>query len=497
MSQPVFDCEELCCFIHYLRSKMVVSVIVALMLVSCTCGENPAIQVVLTDKGLQYGKHVGAGWIQEKLELVTLPDISGKVRIGILGSIGYTLTGVRITKCDFPEPSVEFNQGPTGFKTSTSGLSIAVTGGWRTHYKAIHDGGTFNMALFNVDVTSVVELGKDPDGHISVNSVSCNAQIGNLDIEFSGGASWIFQPFVDYFKGHIRGEIEYNICPTVEKYIVNAEQSLQAMNVSFEVNEDLTFDIPLTGLPVIEESSLNLGFKGEFYSIKTHQEPPFEAQPFVMPVQSGYMLSAGLSEFTVNSASYGYYSAGLLQAIINDSMIPPSSPVHLNTSSMGPFIPQLPKMFPGLLMTLQVYATEVPQVSFHSGAVKMGSMAAVKAFAIQPNSTQTPLFKLLVDSEFSSKVWIAEGKLKGSMTMDNFTLSLDSTEVGTFNTDALASMAKMGVKMALSKVNKQLTEGITLPRLKHAQLVNPVLTLEEGFIAICSDAELLEDIDFN
>ncbi|XP_053172858.1 lipopolysaccharide-binding protein isoform X2 [Scomber japonicus] len=475
---------------------MVVSVILALMLVSCTCGENPAIQVVLTEKGLQYGKHVGAGWIQEKLEVVTLPDISGKVYIGI-GSVSYTLTGVRITKCDFPEPSVEFTESPAGFKTSTSGLSIAVTGGWRTRYGAIHDGGTFDMALFNVDVTSVVELGKDPDGHMSVTSVSCDAHIGGLDINFYGGASWIFEPFVEHFKGRIRAEIEDKICPTVEEYIVNTEQSLQAMNVSFDVNEDLTLDIPLTGLPVIENSSLNLGFKGEFYSIKTHQEPPFEAQPFVMPVKSGYMLSAGLSEFTVNSAFYGYYSAGLLQAIINDSMIPSTSPVHLNTSLMGPFIPQLPKMFPGLLMTLQVYATDVPQVSFHSGAVKMGSMAAVKAFAIQPNSTQTPLFKLLVDSEFSSKVWIAEERLRGSMTMENFTLSLDSTEVGTFNTDALASVAKMGVQLTLSKVNKQLTEGIMLPRLKHAQLVNPVLTLEEGFIAICSDAELLEDIDFN
>lgn len=67
-----------------------------------------------------------------------------------------------------------------------------------------------------------------------------------------------------------------------------------------------------------------IDLKGEFYSNKTHQEPPFVAQPFVVPEKPGYMLSAGLSEFTMNSASYGYYSAGLLQAIINDSMV--SSP---------------------------------------------------------------------------------------------------------------------------------------------------------------------------
>lgn len=51
-----------------------------------------------------------------------------------------------------------------------------------------HDGGSFDMALFNVDVTSAVELGKDADGHMSVTSVSCDAHIGNVDINFYGGA---------------------------------------------------------------------------------------------------------------------------------------------------------------------------------------------------------------------------------------------------------------------------------------------------------------------
>lgn len=136
-----------------------------------------------------------------------------------------------------------------------------------------------------------------------------------------------------------------------------------------------------------------LCLKGEFYSTKMHTEPPFEPQPFMVPEPTGYMLSLGFSEFTLNSASFGYYSAGLLQLIVNDSMvrapekkpespgqlfkittrtfrrfgfaigsgidsflpqtclwlrdvvlspqIPSLSPVRLNTSSMGSFIPQV------------------------------------------------------------------------------------------------------------------------------------------------------------
>lgn len=64
------------------------------------------------------------------------------------------------------------------------------------------------------------------------------------------------------------------------------------------------------------------------------------------------------------------------------------------------FILQLPKMFPGLLMNLQIYARELPMFSFHPGVVKLGFQGAAKAFAIQPNGTQTPLFKLNVVSTF-------------------------------------------------------------------------------------------------
>lgn len=60
--------------------------------------------------------------------------------------------------------------------------------------------------------------------------------------------------------------------------------------------------------------------KGEFYSVRPRIDPPFEAQPFTVEKQPGYMLSVGLSEFTLNSASFALHSAGLLQTIITDSM---------------------------------------------------------------------------------------------------------------------------------------------------------------------------------
>lgn len=44
------------------------------------------------------------------------------------------------------------------------------------------------MAVFSISLTSVVQLGKDSDGRLSVSSLSCDTQVGDVDIQFRGGA---------------------------------------------------------------------------------------------------------------------------------------------------------------------------------------------------------------------------------------------------------------------------------------------------------------------
>ena len=92
-------------------------------------------------------------------------------------------------------------------------------------------------------------------------------------------------------------------------------------------------------------------------------------------------------------------------------MIPGTSPVRLNTASFGMFVPQLPRMFPDMLMELHVDAREVPMFRFTSGSVGLDVSAAVKAFAVCPNETLIPLFKLSVDADFSLRVFFSQARI--------------------------------------------------------------------------------------
>lgn len=96
-------------------------VLAVILLVPSASGENPAVQVTLSGKALQYGKatarlliqvlaqalgmtrdhdrcalpsgaYVGAQWITDKLKGVSLPDISGDMFI-LFDTLYYTLTG--------------------------------------------------------------------------------------------------------------------------------------------------------------------------------------------------------------------------------------------------------------------------------------------------------------------------------------------------------------------------------------------------------------------
>ncbi|XP_077577641.1 bactericidal permeability-increasing protein [Stigmatopora nigra] len=466
-------------------------VILVLPLIYCSCGQNPAMQVVLNDKGLQYGRHVVAGWIQDKLEHGTLPDISGKINLGFLFNIQYTISGVTVRKCDFPEPSVEFYQATSGLKMSIIGLNVALAGDWKANCRFIHENGSFDMALFGVDLISTVKLGMDTDGHMSLTSVNCIAQTGDVDLRFHGETSWFQRLLEGRIKDHLTKQLPTTICSAVEEVIASLENHLKDMNVNFPLNEDVTLDLPLIDQPVVHMKNLHLGLKGEIHSNTCPRDPPFVAQAFSVLQRPGYMLSVGLSDFTLNSASFSYYSSNLLQVFINDSMIPPSFPVRLNTSSMGPFIPQLPKMFPDLLMLLHIHATDIPMFSFRSGAVVLSAKGAVEAFAIQ-GTALTPLFKVCVNSNFKGKARVDVGRLKGSVTMHNFSMNLGESEIGPFKTDALENMAVMLMQIAiLPQLNEKLAVGFALPRTAHAQLVNSLLTVEEGFVAFSSDAQLV------
>ncbi|XP_062387380.1 bactericidal permeability-increasing protein [Sardina pilchardus] len=448
----------------------------------------PGVKTVVSSKGLDYVTNLVTDWVQKKILSADLPVISGSVDIGI-GSVGYALYDMRVVKVDMPQPSVNFVE-KTGVRVELSGLSIAVEGRWRTSYGIIKDGGSFDLALFDVSTSSLLQLESDYQARLAVECLSCDAQIGNVDINFHGGASFIIDVFVKFFPGRIKSLVEDHICPIVQDQVKNLEGILAAIKVDYPVYPNLIFSVPLTNSPVVQSSGMELDSKGVFYSATHPKEPPFPSEDFQLPSEAGYMISMGISQYSLNTYAYACLTDGLFQINITDKMIPPSVHFRLNTSSFGVFIPQLPKMFPNMLMVLQVFADEAPAVSLHMDSFSLLLTATVKAYAIDNTTAYRPLFRLKLTTEFSGKLNIGNNTLMGNMQFQNLTLSLVTSQIGTFQTKTLEGTASFLVKSYLPKLNAMLQKGFPLPVAKGVTLAGPVLQVQQGFLAVYSNVQI-------
>ncbi|KAG7259583.1 hypothetical protein CRUP_003964 [Coryphaenoides rupestris] len=159
----------------------------AQLLATRTHGENPAIKVIFTDKGLQYANEMGAMWLRDNIGSVSIPDVSGKVSLTILGDVDYSLISMSVTQFDFPEPTVDFYEDFSGFNVDISGVHVVVSGLWYTSYGLISDDGYFEAEVMDVEVEFVLSVGMDASGHPLLYCSGCWAAVGSASIQFHGG----------------------------------------------------------------------------------------------------------------------------------------------------------------------------------------------------------------------------------------------------------------------------------------------------------------------
>ncbi|KAG7332265.1 hypothetical protein KOW79_004099 [Hemibagrus wyckioides] len=435
-------------------------------------------------KGLQKVSHWVTDWLQGDLSTITLPEIKGSISI-FVGSIHYSLHDMTIVRCDLPEPSVSFSEG-TGLSFQLQGLSLAITGQWNTYFGIIHDGGWFDMALFTINLNTLLEF-ENTEEHLSITTAMCNADVGGVQINFHGGASFLFRSFVKKFSGYIKTMIQQRICPQFQKGIENIDKYLAANDV-IKFDSYVYLNLSLTDSPVVFDNGFELNVKGEFYSIKSPSEPPFSPHNFKLPWEANYMLSVGVSEFCINSAAYAYLKSGVLSINITDGMIPKASPIHLNTSQFGSLVPQLPKKYPDMEMEVVLYATDTPLISFNQTVINVELSAAAKFSAIKSPTHLIPLFTLDMHYSFSAKVYTDGQLLKGVLEMKNLTVQLGSTEIEKFDTAPFENLMKTVMNsFVLPKINAQLKEGLPLPSVKGFSLNKSVMTIENGFLFLAAD----------
>ncbi|XP_034023385.1 bactericidal permeability-increasing protein-like isoform X2 [Thalassophryne amazonica] len=428
--------------------------------------------------------------IQQKLQTVKLPDVSGKEKVSPIGKVEYHLSNMHTVSVQLPSSTVSLVPG-TGVQLSIANAFINLDGNWKVKYlRVIKDSGSFNLKVSGLAVSTTITVRSDETGRPAVSTVSCAATVGSVSVKFHGGASWLYNLFTKFIDKALRSSLQGKICPLVADAVSDLNPHLKTLNVLARVDQYAEIDYSMVSSPTVSKSSVNLDIKGEFYNIGKHQEPPFSPAVFSLPPENNNMLYIGLSVFTANSAGFVYNKAGVLSLYITDDMIPKSSPFRLSTASFGIFIPQVAKLFPGLLMKLMVKATANPLLTFEPNNATVQASGTVTAFAIQTNGTLSPLFILNLESSVSAKLFVSSSRLAGSVTLNNMNMTLGTSYVGDFKVTRLDAVFNMVLKtVVIPKVNAQLASGYPLPTIGQMKLVNTSLQVLKDYMLIATDAQ--------
>ncbi|XP_030585071.1 bactericidal permeability-increasing protein-like [Archocentrus centrarchus] len=459
-------------------------------LIPTTISTDPGVKVRLTANGIEYGRQLGIAAVQQKLRSIKIPDISGTEKVSPIGKVQYSLSNMHIVDVGLPKSAVDLVPG-TGVRLSIGDAFISLNGNWRVKYlRIIKDSGSFDLKVDGLTVTTNIAIKSDETGRPTVSTASCAATVGSATIKFHGGASWLYNLFKTFIDKALRNALQKQICPLVTDAIADLNPHLKTLNVLAKVDKYAEIEYSMVASPTVLDSSIDLSLKGEFYNIGKHQEPPFSPAAFYLPPQTNNMLYIGMSAFTVNSAAFVYNQAGVLSLSITDDMIPKSSPIRLNTRTFGAFIPQIAKQFPGLMVELLVKTVETPMVTFEPNNATVQATATVTAYAIQPNSTLSPLFVLNMESSVSVRVFVSEMRIAGEVTLNKMDLTLAKSYVGDFQVKSLDNIFQGVLKwVVIPTVNAQLAKGYPLPTIGKMKLMNTQLDVLKDYILIGTNVQ--------
>uniref|UniRef100_A0A8C7CF01 Bactericidal permeability-increasing protein n=1 Tax=Oncorhynchus kisutch TaxID=8019 RepID=A0A8C7CF01_ONCKI len=425
-----------------------------LAVISLTLAASPGVKVKLTDKGIEYGKQIGMASLQQKLKTIKVPDLSGTEKVPPIGKVKYSLTGMTIVNLGLPKSALVLMPG-TGVRLAITNAFINLHGNWRVRYfRFIQDRGSFDLTVNGLTITADIAIKSDETGRPTVSTVNCVANVGSASIKFHGGASWLYNLFKSYIDKALRSALQKQICPLVADVITDMNPHLKTFNVLAKVDQYAEIEYSMVTSPTISKSSIEFSLKGEFYNIGKHREPPFSPTPFSLPPQDNNMLYIGVSSFTPNSAGFVYNNAGALSLYVTDDMV---INILLRIKERLCVLFQIAKRFPGMMMKLLVKTVKEPTISLEPNNVTVQASGTVTAYAIQPNTTLSPLFVLNMVSQ-------------SVQPLDNIFLMVLKVVV-------------------IPKVNARLEKGFPLPTIGKMNLINTQLQVLKDYMLIGTDVQ--------
>ncbi|XP_075022227.1 bactericidal permeability-increasing protein-like [Calonectris borealis] len=470
-----------------------------LLLTACVpaASTNPGIKARLTRRALEFGRQFGLELLQSLLQKEHELNLTGSYHSPLLGTLTYAVPRIHIHELQINDSAVDFAED-VGVRLTVQRARIRLSAEWGAQLGAIQDRGSIELHMRDLAVAAVLGVSVDGSGRPMVWSAGCDARGTHLHVEFHRGHSWLYNLLAPLLQRALRQQLNKQLCLELRRGVYRLEAALKHMKVSTQLDAFAAIDHSLLGRPAITAEHGDVAVKGEFFRVGKCQQRPSSVLPMALPVALPTvlpeahepMLLLAVTDFLANSATFTYFTAGALRRNISSNMLPRRFPLQLRTKSMGLFCPELQERYPDQPMELHLSARRQPLLSCRPDALHGALFGSAEAFVVLPNATRVPAFLLNIDANVTGKPTITGNRLGGTVRLTGLSVAQVTSHVGPVEVNRLETLLKFGLWLfGVPWANKRLRAGIPLPTPHGLSLLNPRLSLQEGFVLITTDLQ--------
>jgi len=464
--------------------------------------QNPGFSTSVQESALNYVIGQVLPLVQSQIEKQTIPDINQDVHTPV-GRVAFSVSQAHITRFALGQISAHIVQD-TGFQIIVNDAQASLNAHWhfREHsFPHISDSGSVDVSV-GLSVSLQVRVSHDEQGHLTTDIINVQLNMNRFDIKLHGGASWLYNLFINSFKGSIRdsilkmlnGQITGNLNDQIKKQVATIQYIHRVGGA--DANVQLDYSILQTVFNANYPVYFQAGAKGLFSQIGgvayTGPNPP--EIPFQPLTQAPCMMQLLITDYLVNTFAWSWYQSGRLFVTVTDKDIPSQIPLRLTTTSLMLIAPDMYAKYPNMPMqlTLKAYGTDQsksPRANITS-ALGAGAFAEGDAiFSVIDGQNIVEVFTIDMLVILEMKVGIADGTtITGSLQLDTLKLSLESSQVGNVNVAALNTFLQSTLQyVAIPLVNVVLAKGFPIPTVSGLALQNSQIIFKDRYIGVASN----------
>ncbi|GMG98724.1 hypothetical protein Nepgr_000564 [Nepenthes gracilis] len=455
------------------------------------------ISFLISTKGLEFVKDLLITEAVSSLTPLDIPPIQNTRKIPFLGNVNFLLSNITIYQINVSESYIK--PGDSGVAIIVSGATANLSMNWYYSYSTawllpieISDKGNASVEVEGMQVGLTIGFGNQ-EGILKLSLLECGCFVEDINIKLDGGASWLYQGFVDAFVGEIDSAVENAVTKKLKEGLLKLDSLLQSLPNEIPIDDMAYLNVSFVNDPVLSSSSIGFEVNGLFTPRERMPISDFNHKDLLTFScdDPSKMLGISVDEAVFRSASSLYFNAGYLQWIVDK--IPDQS--LLNTAGWRFIIPQLYKKYPNDDMNLNISFASAPAVRILRDSIDAMVYADLIIDVLEDHEV-IPVACILLEIQATGSVKILSNYLVGSVKLDDFTMSLKWSKIGNLRMRLIQPVVWTLIQTVfLPFANTRLGKGFPLPIIRGFTLENAGISFSNSSIVVCSDVAYEKSYD--